>query len=146
MLVIPIVIAFGAAAVLKKIEAPKLDPFKVAAATVIGHSGWMLFALFVKGGGSQVIPDLILMAVGLAWLFAKPGLGAVWYFTIIEGVSVLININLLLHQSFGGYQHKALVAHICLRTFIIVSLWAGLRSARAKTSPPPLPAEPVVQS
>ena len=105
----------------------------------------MAVALFIKGGGSQVLPDLILMAVGLAWLFAKPGAGVVWYFTFVEGISAIINVGFLFQQPFGTLQHKALVAHICLRVFIVVSLWAGLRSIRTK-SPPPLPAEPAIQS
>ena len=143
-LLIPIALSFGALAALKNVDAPRLGPFKVAASVVIAHAAWMSAGFFVKDLPMVMfVPDIVLMVIGLIWLFASPGRGSVWYFTILEGVSALINLLSFVQQSFGSAGNKALVAHLCLRVFVIASLWIGLRSTTAK--PPPLPgASPVL--
>ena len=145
MLLIPAVISFIAAAILKKMDLPRLNPFKIAAAVVIGHTGWMGvgFVLVRNVQAMAIVPDIILMTIGLVWLFANPGRGAVWYFTILEAVTAAVNLFNLLPQPFGSAPHKALVAHLCLRAFVIAALWMGLRSSKPAT-PPPLPAMPAV--
>jgi hypothetical protein len=143
MLLIPAVISFIAALILKNIELPRLNPFKIAAAVVIGHTGWMVvgFILTKNVAAMAVVPDIILMTIGLVWLFANPGRGPVWYFTILEAVTAAVNLLNLVPQHFGNTAHKALVAHLCLRIFVVTALWMGLRSQRT-TTPPPLPNMP----
>jgi hypothetical protein len=137
MLLIPLGIAFAAGAILKKIGKPGTQPLQIAAAVLIGHSGWMAMGLLVKDVSAMtIVPHMILMAIGLVWLFASPGRGVAWYLTIFEGVWLVFNFINLLQHPFGAMQHKALIAHLCLRIFVITSVWLGLR---VQATPPPLP-------
>ncbi|HEY6228662.1 MAG TPA: hypothetical protein VI282_16205 [Verrucomicrobiae bacterium] len=140
MLLIPAAISFVAVLILKNVDLPRFNPFKIAAAVVIGHTGWMVvgFVLAKNIPAMSIVPDIILMVIGLVWLFANPGRGPVWYFTILEAATAVVNLLNLLPQHFGATAHKALVAHLSLRAFVIAALWLGLRQQPAST-PPPLP-------
>ena len=139
MLIIPLVATAIVFFIIKKIAAPRLEAFKLAIAALLGHSIWMSFALFVGPSAIlMILPDLILIVIGLIWLFVRPDRSVVWYFTIFEAVSALINIFNLVGQSFNTSSHKALVAHLCMRAFIITAFWLALRKPKPAT-PPPLP-------
>jgi hypothetical protein len=132
MMVIPIVLAAIVFAILKKIEAPKFELFKLGAAAIIGHMAWMtLGAATVPAAAGQVVPDIVLMILGFIWLVAKPGAGPVWFFTLYEIICLVVNVLSILGTQFGSSGHKALTAHISLRIFIIVALWAALKARKA---------------
>jgi hypothetical protein len=140
MLVIPLVATAIVFFIIKKITASRLEPFKLAIAALLGHSIWMSLALFTGPGAIlMILPDFLLIAIGLIWLFARPGRGVVWYFTIFEAVSAVINIVNILGQPFNTSPHKALVAHLCMRGFIITAFWIAVRKPKPIV-PPPLPA------
>lgn len=143
MLLIPIAACAIAIFALKQVSLPRLEAYKFGVGVIIGHTAWMSFGLLAPGATVlMILPDLVLALIGLIWLCVQPGKWPVWYFLIFEGVSVVINAVSLLGQSFGSVPHKALVAHLALRIFIMAALWSGLKKQSA--APPPLPQAGVV--
>src|SRR5262249_44734491 len=142
MLLIPFAACAIAMLILKGMTLPRLEAYKLAIAVILGHAAWMTVGLLAPGATLMIIlPDLILAVGGLVWLCLQPGKGPVWFFLIFEIVSILINALTLAGHSFGSPLHKALVAHIALRLFIMAALWGGFKKQTA--APPPLSEAPI---
>jgi hypothetical protein len=146
MLLIPSVVTVVAFMILKKIELPRVEAFKLGIAVILGHTAWFVVGFFAPHSKPWIIlPDIVLAMAGVVWLCVRPGIGPVLYVIAFEVLSLLVNLSTLSSHHFGRMQHKALVAHIALRLFIAASCWLAWKQAsknKPTLTPPPIPPLP----
>ena len=74
--------------------------------------------------------DLIILAIGLAWLWFKPSIWPLIILGIYQIGSLGVNSYVLVQQQLGSVQHKALLVHIALRVLALFYMWQGFRQSR----------------
>jgi hypothetical protein len=110
---------------------PRLQPLVGALAIQFGHGLWMLVGGIMQPDGMKlVIYDLILLAIGLVWLMARPGLVPVLLLGIYQLYAIVKNGIAIDVYSFGSVPHKSLVASIALRLAAIIALYVGYQRFR----------------
>src|SRR3954463_6728548 len=93
-LLIPLGLAFGVGWLLTKI--PKSPThFRHAWALQSGHALWMVAGVAFTGLWSQVALDLAVLAIGLAWLWTRPNLGAVIFLALYQVSAGAVNVYAL---------------------------------------------------
>jgi hypothetical protein len=86
--------------------------------------------------------DLAVLAIGLAWLWTRPNLGSVIFLALYQVSAGAVNVYALIHSQPGSLTHKALVAHLAIRTAALALLIAGFLKAskeKAVAQSAPLP-------
>lgn len=126
-LVIPLGFAFGIGWLLTKIPHSPTT-FRLAWAVQAGHAFWMACALFT-GHWTQVAINLVVLAVGLVWLWARPNFGAVIFLGLYQLSAGAVNVVALVHAQPGSVMHKALVAHLAIRAATAALLVSGFMKA-----------------
>lgn len=101
-----------------------------------GHFLWLCIGLATLGatGLAQLGGDIIIYAVGLLWLFLRPGNGPIYLLGIFQIVAVGLIGSAFAETAVGTAAHKALLVHIIWRILAIVflaRLWLRLRSTKA---------------
>jgi hypothetical protein len=130
MILIPLAGGIVALLLLKHFAPPALKPFTSAIAVIFGHMVWMLVGVMIAHMIAPVIPDLVVIVLGLLWIVLRPGLGPVIFLGIYEIICLLVNIMRIISFDFGSVGHRALTAHIALRLFALGALIAGYREFR----------------
>jgi len=110
-----------------RLVGPSAEPMVPAFAFQAGQTLWMLFGAFYTGQYQTVLADLIILAIGLTWLLARPGLGPVVLLGIYQGVSIAVNAAAFASAPAGSVEHKALLVHLVFRAAAIVLMFVGLR-------------------
>src|SRR4029079_17853780 len=82
----------------------------------------------------QVAIDLVILAIGLVWLWARPNLGAVILLGLYQLSAGAVNVFALMHAQPGSVTHKALVAHLAMRTAALAFLISGFMKASKEKS------------
>jgi len=131
-LIIPGAIAAVAFAACKHVFPPDKQAAVPAISFQLGEFGWMLLAFMVPGGLQQVAPDLVLMAIGMIWLYLTLGRTA-------AVAAIIYNVVCL---AFYGYElptlglasagMKSLVVHIVWRIVTIILAIAFIHARRSK--------------
>jgi hypothetical protein len=132
-LMLPLGFAFGIGWLLTKIPHSP-TAFRLAWAVQAGHAFWMVTNALVSGLWSQVAIDLVLLAIGLAWLWTRPNLGAVIFLALYQLSATAVNVYALIHAQFGSATHKALVADLAFRAAALALLAAGFIKASKEKS------------
>lgn len=116
--------------------------FLGAIATTGGHVVWFLAASFLTQMWAVTAPDILVLAVGILWLWLRPGLAPALFLGLIQFGLLAYNAYLLGLNPVGSLEHKALTVHCTWRLVAVVCLVIGyfkLRRDRiASQSPPPL--------
>jgi len=128
-LVIPLALAVGVGWLLKSIPASPAA-FRIAWALLAARALYLAADIVLGGGWFPDTLHILVLAAGLAWLWVRPGIGPV----ILLGVygvatAVLIAIAYGRAQT-GSWQHRFLVAHLCLQGAAVVSLISGYVKTR----------------
>lgn len=123
-LLIPLALAFGLGWLLTKIPASPAA-FRGAWAVQAAHALWMGIAGSLTGAWSQVGLDIIVLIIGLVWLWTRPGLGPVVLLGVYQLAAAAINLFMLFSAETASEQHKALVAHLSLRAAAVAFLIPG---------------------
>ena len=130
---IPVAGVFIFTLIAKRLPMPRLKPFIGAIAIQFGL-GLSMFVggmYYYNSGGMRVVMlDLIVLAVGLIWLMARPSLIPVLFLGIYELIVVVINIDRISGYQVGSVFHKSLTMIIALRLAAIISLIVGYRQFR----------------
>jgi hypothetical protein len=113
-----------------KVVGPATKPMVPAFAVQAGQLLWFIVGAVTTGQYQAVLPDLIILAIGVVWLLARPGLGAVLLLGIYQGISFAINAAMFASASVGSVEHKALLVHLIFRAAAVVLMVAGLRKSR----------------
>ena len=114
--------------------------FRGVIAISSAHALWFFAASALADGWSATGLDIVMLSLGVIWLWWRPGLPAVLFLGFIQLASLGLNAYMLSAESFGSASHRALTAHCVLRTAALICLVLGyLRMRRERQAPPPLP-------
>ena len=95
---------------------------------------------------AATVLDIMLLSIGIVWLWVGPGLGAVLFVGLVQLASLASNTVSISSAPFGSPQHRALTVHCVWRLLAIVCLVFGYikmrRERAASASPPPLQDSP----
>jgi len=120
--------------------------FSGAIAVTGGHVAWFVVGSLVTNMWGATALDILLLSVGMIWLWVGPGLGAVLFLGLLQLASLAYNTVLIVSMPFGSPQHRALTVHCVWRLLAIVCLVFGYikmrRERAASASPPPLQDSP----
>ena len=104
--------------------------FPATLAVLSGHLAWFLVGAIATGSWSALIFDLLLIAAGLAWLLARPGLAA----TLVVGAyglfALIANLTQMRAVAVGSDDHKALTVHCVFRLLTLGTLVGGYLNFR----------------
>ena len=119
---------WGGSKLLKDERKEILPAFAVNA----GHFLWLSLGLSMLGAQAFATLglDLVLYAIGLAWLLKKPSIGPLILLGIYQALSLGINGYSLAVAAVGSGSHKALLVHVIWRAmalFFIAKLFFILR-------------------
>jgi hypothetical protein len=106
--------------------------FRGAISIVTAHIVWFIAAALLLGMWAPVILDIIVLTIGVAWLWVRPGIGPVIFVAVVELISLVINIVTITSAEVGSPAHRALVVHLLLRVAALVCLALGYRRLRAE--------------
>lgn len=143
-LLIPFAGAMATIAILKiNVKGPS-RPFIEAVGVQTGHITWFFAGLLVAGMSmfGQVAFDAFFMIAGMIWLMRMPGPWPVRALIAWQGLSVIVNVLMLVNAHFWTQEHRSLVAHLAIRAASIYYLVIGLRAWQKNTgaSAAPVPA------
>ncbi len=107
--------------------------FVGAIATTGAHLIWFISGSVIAGLWAVTLPDIVLLSIGLVWLWVRPGLASALFLGVVQVVSLVINGISLSSATFGDATHRALTAHCVFRLIAIVCLVFGyIRLRRAR--------------
>lgn len=116
--------------------------FLGAITTTGGHVLWLLVASFMAQIWAATALDIVILSIGILWLWLRPGLAPALFLGIVQLGSLAYNAYLLTSYPVGNLMHKALTVHCIWRIIALLCLVTGclkLRRERIATaSPPPL--------
>ena len=111
----------------------------------LAHVIWFTVGGVIAGVWAAVIGDIILLLVLTILLWLYPG----WFTASLLGVvqlgSLAYNVHMISQVPFGDTIHRALTAHIVLRSIAILALVLGYLKYRKEAAPPqaePIPLQP----
>jgi hypothetical protein len=109
-------------------------------AVTAAHIIWFVVAGAVTGDWSATILDIIVLTIGIVWVWARPGVIAALFVAVVQGASLAVNAYAISSVPFGSAAHRALTTHCVLRIIAIVCLVIGyIRFRRERSAPPPVP-------
>jgi hypothetical protein len=138
-LLIPFAGAMAAIAILRRSVKGPSKPFIDAVGVQTGHLAWFIGGLLASGMSmlGQVAFDASFMIAGMVWLMKVPGPWPVRALLSWQGLSVLVNLLMLLGTHFWTQENRSLVAHLAIRAASIYFLVIGLREWRKPPASPP---------
>lgn len=132
----PLIVVFLCCWIAGKVLGPEHDHLKIA----IGITGAQTI-MHILGGwyfGAEVLlsllPDILILGLGTAWLVARPG---VWPVLLLLGFEVFALGSTLVGLSQIGFDAgilKGAISSILVRAAAIIFLFGAWRSLRAKTT------------
>ena len=129
LLVVPLALAFGVGWVLTKVSAGPAA-FRIALALVAAQALYLTADIVLGGEWLRDAAHILALVAGFIWLWLLPGIGPVLLLGLYEvATGVLFAIAYGSAQT-GSWQHKALVAQLCLRGATILFLVSGYVKAR----------------
>ncbi len=99
--------------------------FAGAISVTLGHVMWFLVAAAMTGQWSPVALDVVILSVGVFWLWLSPGLIAASFLGIVQVASLIINVIALVSWAPGSPEHRAFTAHCFWRLLAICCLVRG---------------------
>jgi hypothetical protein len=112
----------------KRMPMACLNPFIVALSVQMALGFSMLVAgIFESGGMRLVLFDLLVLAIGLIWLMACPGLIPVLLLGSYQLLAVVMNMDQISGYQIGGEFHKTITMTIALRLAAIIALTVEYR-------------------
>ena len=106
-----------------KPKQPIVAPFCVQA----GHLVWLVVLMAVTREvlGPSLI-DIVWLAIGLTWLWLKPGKTALCVLAVYQLLALPYNLLQFSHEELGSAENKALLVHVvwrCLALFYMARLY-----------------------
>ncbi len=117
-----------------------LRPVLPAAAVQAGHLLWLTFGQVVGRGLDRGVIDLVILAIGVAWLVARPGLAPILVLTLYQAWALATNGAAFIRAEPGTLAHRALLIHLIWRVLALALMWrAYVVSRRESAAPGPRP-------
>ncbi|WP_395749733.1 hypothetical protein [Prosthecobacter sp.] len=110
--------------------------FMGAIIMTLAHVIWFAVGGVIAGEWAAVIGDIALLLVLSVLLWLRPG----WFSASLLGLgqlgSLAYNVYLIMEVPFGDPVHRALTAHIVLRSLAIIALVMGFIKYRREAAQP----------
>jgi len=119
--------------------------FMGAIILTLAHVIWFTVGGAIAGVWSAVIGDIVVLLVLAVLLWLRPGLITASLLGLVQAGSLAYNVHLILQVPLGDPTHRALTAHIVLRSIAIFALVMGYMKYRRETAQPqaePVPLQP----
>jgi hypothetical protein len=113
--------------------------FVGAIATTAGHLAWFLVGALIARNWTATGLDILLLAAGIAWLWLKPGFGSFLFLSVVQLLSLALNLVSILGVPFGSAEHRALSAHVAFRIIALICLIVGYRRLKKEPNQSPEP-------
>lgn len=114
--------------------------FVGAISVTAGHVAAFLVASILLRNWWIAAPDIVLLSLGIVFLWLKPGLVSALSLGVLQLASLALNLFQLLQATVGSFEHRSLTAHCAWRLLALVCLVVGylkLRKDQATVSEPP---------
>lgn len=135
-LLVPIILAFASCWVMGKILDPSIRFLNIAAGIPASQALNFMIPLFVFG--SAALPavgfDIVVIAVAIVWLFARPSTGPLILLLAYEVFGLLMNVYALTGGSFEQNLLKGLITSILIRVFALFVLWDGYQKMKLRAA------------
>lgn len=117
-----------------KLLKPELADLKIAVGITSAQAIIHLLGGLYLGGGAlmSVMPDIVILGAGTAWLIVRPGFWPIVLLLAFEGFAILMNLIVLIEGGFEMAIVKGLISTILIRLAAILFLYSALKSRRAK--------------
>lgn len=112
--------------------------FRGAISISAAHIIWFTVAAILLGTWTPIVLDVAVLAVGVVWLWLRPGLPPVIFMAVVELISLALTVVMINATEVGTVAHRALVVHILLRALVIACLVAGFRRMVAEQNVAPV--------
>ena len=114
--------------------------FTGAIILTLAHVIWFTVAGAVAGVWEDVIGDIVILLVLTVLLWLRPGAITASLLGLMQLASLADNVHTIAQVPFGDSVHRALTAHIVLRSLALTALVMGyLKYRRDQTQPPAEP-------
>lgn len=98
-----------------------------------GHVVWFVVASVIAQVWALTALDIVVLTVGLVWLWVRPSLAAALFLGVVQLGSLAYSGYLISAQPFGSPAHKALTVHCLWRLLALIALVVGyLRMRRER--------------
>jgi hypothetical protein len=133
-LFIPLILVFLCCWIASRVLGPELDDLKIAIGITSAQAILHLLGGLYFGGEALIslMPDILILGLGTAWLIARPGFWPIVVLLAFEGFAIAMNLLTLIQTGFETMVVKALLSTILIRLAAILFLASGLRARRAK--------------
>lgn len=101
-----------------------------AAAVQAGHLLWLAFGQVVGRGLDRGVIDLVILAIGVAWLVARPGLAPILLLTLYQVWALATNGAAFIRAEPGTLAQRALLIHIIWRLLALALMWRAFAVSR----------------
>jgi hypothetical protein len=133
-LFLPIVIIALCCWIATKVLGPEYDHLKIAIGITSAQTIMLVLAGLLAGGGALAIllPAILVLGLGTAWLVARPGM---WPVVLLLGFEVLtlgLSFVELAQYEFSAGAMKGAISGVLLKVAAIIFLYGGLRAVREK--------------
>lgn len=129
LLVIPMALAFGVGWVLTKVPT-RPAVFREALALVAAQALYLTVDIALGQRWLLDAPHILALGAGFAWLLVRPGIGPVIFLGLYEVATAGSFAIIYGGAQTGSWQHKAMVAQLCLRGTTVLFLVSGYVKAR----------------
>jgi len=116
--------------ILRKIIKPISGPLLPACIILSAQLFWIIIGLILKGTLNLGLLDAVILVGGLAWLIARNSRAAVIFLIIYQALGFVLNFFGITAADFGTDTHKALLAHLILKSLSVCTLIIGLKRIR----------------
>lgn len=93
---------------------------------------WLGFGSALLGSWDATLGDLVILVVGLLWLWVKPSVWPIAILGLYQLGSLGVNAFAIIEQPVGSMQHKALVVHIALRALALFYMCSTYMQTRSR--------------
>jgi len=122
-----VLLSYGVAWATRKFVSKAFEPLIMPFSLQTAFSIVVLTFSLISGIVASALPDLVMMGIGLLWLFMKPGIGPVVLLTVLHAGSILVQIYVVLTGApiIGGPVNFAIL--MIFRSAVIYLMIIGLR-------------------
>lgn len=130
-LVIPLALAVGVGQLLTRIPGSPAA-FRIAWALVAARAIYLTADIVLGGAWLPDTLHILVLAASLAWLWLRPGLGPLLLLALYGVATAVLFVLAYGGAQPGSWQHKALVAYLCLQGATLLSLILGYVKTRRR--------------
>jgi len=108
-----------------------------AIAVQTGYLAWLIIAFVAARQLNSNLIDILLLSIGLWWLFSKPGIKPIILLGLYQILGISANLIAFLAMPFNTLPHKVLLIHIIWRAMALFFMGSSYLTLRKTIHTPP---------